>query len=164
MQRLGLDSLEMRRLRQDLLFTYKILFNLVSGAADNMFTLTNALYSVRTRGHPYKLYLHNNRIDVRKHFFCERVIRPWNSLPATSDNFSCLSSFKHFISSVDLAEHVSLGFWVLMLLRHHIRVFNLWCPVKNFAIFYCQYVLCYLILCGFLRIKIFIEYFAILCY
>jgi ribonucleases P/MRP protein subunit RPP40 len=44
--RLDLDSLEMRRLRQDLLFTYKIVFNLINGAANNMFTLTNTiLYS-----------------------------------------------------------------------------------------------------------------------
>jgi len=66
---LDLDSLEMRRLRHDLLYTYKIVFNLVSEAANDMFTLANTLYLTRTRGHPCKLYLHNSFIDVRKHFF-----------------------------------------------------------------------------------------------
>ena len=104
--RLELDSLEMRRLRQDLLFTYKIVFNLVDKAANNMFTLADTLYSIRTRGHPYKLHLHNSRIDVRKYFFSERVIIPWNNLPATPEHFSSLLSFKRFINSVDLKKNM----------------------------------------------------------
>jgi len=103
-----LDSLEMRRLRQDLLYTYKIVFNLVSEAANDMFTLANTLYSTRTRGHPYKLYLHNSFIDVGKHFFCERIVIIWNNLPATSEHFSIFSQFKCFINSVDLTSHISL--------------------------------------------------------
>ena len=108
--RLDINSLEMRRLRQDLLLTYKIIFNLAGGAAYNMFTLTNTLYSTCTRGHPYKLYLHNSRIDTRKYFFSERITNPWNSLPATSVDFSSFSSFRFLINSVDLSAHVSLGF------------------------------------------------------
>ena len=46
--RLNIRSLEMRRLRQDLLLAYTIVFNLVNGAENNMFTLTNTLYSTRT--------------------------------------------------------------------------------------------------------------------
>jgi len=91
---LDLDSLEMCRLRHDLLYTYKIVFNLVSGAANDMFTLANTLYSTRTQGHPYKLYLHNSFIDVRKHFFCERIVITWNNLSATSEHFSSFSQFK----------------------------------------------------------------------
>ena len=72
--RLGLESLEMRRLKYDLLYTYKIVFGLVSDAAMNMFTLTNTLYSTSTRGHAYKLYPHNNRIDLRKHFFLKELL------------------------------------------------------------------------------------------
>ena len=108
--RLDLDSLEMRRLRCDLLYTYKIVFNLVSEAASGMFTLTDTLYSNRTRGHPYKLYLPNSFIDVRKHFFCERIVIPWNNLPEKPEHFSSFSSFKNVINSVNLTSHVSLGF------------------------------------------------------
>jgi hypothetical protein len=110
LQRLGLESLEMRRLRCDLLYTYKIVFGLTSEAAKNMFTFTSSLYSINTRGHAYKLYPHNNRINVRKHFFCERVITPWNSLPAIAEDFCSLSSFKCFLNSTDLSMYVSLGF------------------------------------------------------
>ena len=90
--------------------TYKIVFNLVSEAANDMFTLSSTLSSIKTRGHPYKLYLHNSRIDVRKYFFSERVIIPWNNLPATPEHFPSFSSFKRFINYVDLTQYVSLGF------------------------------------------------------
>jgi len=43
LSRLGLQSLEMRQLKYDLLYTYKIVFGLVSDAAMNMFTLTKSL-------------------------------------------------------------------------------------------------------------------------
>ena len=112
LQRLGLESLEMRRLRCDLLYTYKIVFGLTSEAAKNMFTFTSSLYSVNTRGHAYKLYPHNNRINVRKHFFCERVITPWNSLPAIAEDFCSLSSFKCFLNSTDLSMYVLRGFQI----------------------------------------------------
>jgi len=57
--RTNLYSLKMRWLQHDLLYTNKIVFNQVSEAENIMFTLANTLYSTRTRGHPYKLYLHN---------------------------------------------------------------------------------------------------------
>jgi len=60
--RLDLDSLKMRRLRHDLLYTYTIILYV------KLFTLANTLYSTRTRGHSYKLYFHNSSIDVRKYF------------------------------------------------------------------------------------------------
>ena len=73
LSRLGLESLEMRRLKYDFLHTWKIIFGIISDAAMNIFTLTSTLYSTSTRGHAYQLYPHNNRIDSRKHFFSERV-------------------------------------------------------------------------------------------
>src|SRR5664279_3496513 len=45
LQRLGMDSLEMRRLRQDLIYTYKIVFDLVDGAANDMFTTFSNMYT-----------------------------------------------------------------------------------------------------------------------
>jgi len=67
--RLGLDSLELRHLRYGLLLTYKIVFGLTDVVASDMFTVTSSLHYINTRGHAYKLYPHNSRIDVRKIFF-----------------------------------------------------------------------------------------------
>jgi len=46
---LDLDSLEMRWLRHDLLYTYKIVFSLVSEAANDMFTLANTVFNSNSR-------------------------------------------------------------------------------------------------------------------
>jgi hypothetical protein len=66
--RLGIDSLEVRRLRQDLVYVYKVVFGLVGHACDGLFQLANTVHSPYTRGHPYKLYPHYCRVDVRKYF------------------------------------------------------------------------------------------------
>ena len=107
---LGLESLEMRRLKQDLIYCYKVVFSHVN-ACDELFTLSSSVNtSISTRGHIYKLFPHCSRIDARKFFFSERVINSWNSLPAETEHFRSLSTFKRFIRSVDLTTHVSLGF------------------------------------------------------
>jgi len=50
--RLGVDSLEIRRLRQDLIYTYKIVFGLVTNAGNELFTLANSVNAnINTRGH-----------------------------------------------------------------------------------------------------------------
>jgi len=52
LSRLDLDSLEMHQLRHDM-YTYKIVFNLFSEAANDIFTLANTLYSTRSPDHSY---------------------------------------------------------------------------------------------------------------
>jgi len=110
LSRLELDSLEFRRLRYDLLLTYKIVFGLTDVAASDMFTLTSSLHYINTRGHAYKLYPDNSRIDERKFFFSEWVIAPCNNLPATIEHFSSVSSFKYLFNSTDFSMYVSLVF------------------------------------------------------
>ena len=66
---LNMDSLEMRRLRADLLYTYKILFGLVDQQASDFFTYTRSVHIINTRGHCYKLHPSTSRVDVRKYFF-----------------------------------------------------------------------------------------------
>jgi len=110
--RLGVDSLEIRRLRQDLIYTYKIVFGLVINAGNEYFTLANSVNAnINTSGHMYKLFPHQSRIDARKYFFTERVVRVWNGLPAEQRHFSSLMQFKNFINSVDLFIYISLGFY-----------------------------------------------------
>ena len=108
--RLHADSLQLRRLRHDLIYTYKVIFGLVNGAGDDLFTLTSLINSSGTRGHAYKLFPHYNRVDLHKHFFSERIIDIWNSLPAKLDHFNSLSRFTHFILSTDLSRFLSLGY------------------------------------------------------
>jgi len=86
--RIGVDSLEIRRLRQVLIHTYKIVFGLVTNAGNEFFTLANSVNAnINTRGHLYQLYPHHSRIDACKYFFTERVVRGWNGLPAEQRHF-----------------------------------------------------------------------------
>jgi ribonuclease P/MRP protein subunit RPP40 len=103
---LNLESLELRRLRCDLIYTYKLLFGLISTDASDFFTLSsNGHY---TRGHAYKLSMSYSRLDIRKFYFSQRVIEPWNSLPAESEHFSSLKDFKSFLSGVDLSRFLNV--------------------------------------------------------
>ena len=110
LQKLNIESLEMRRLRQDLVYTYKILFGLTDQSSTDFFTLTNSVHSASTRGHRYKLFPTYNRVDLHKYFFSNRVIKSWNSLPAKEEHFRSLSVFKRFIRAADLTAFVTLGF------------------------------------------------------
>ena len=101
---LDLDSLELRRLRQDLLLAYKIIFGLVNVDSSKHFTICRD--SV-TRGHSYKLVASKCRVDVRKWFFNQRIVNVWNSLPATAECFASLSTFKMFLSRTDLSDFLS---------------------------------------------------------
>jgi len=43
-----------------------------------------------------------NRVDVRKHFFSNRVIAPWNSLNLFEDNVKSVATFKRMLLDSDL--------------------------------------------------------------
>jgi len=74
---LNLESLEVRRLKNDLVTCFKILKGYTNITATEFFTLSG----VSTRGHSFKLFLPDSRINVRPHFFAVRVIPAWNRLP-----------------------------------------------------------------------------------
>jgi len=98
--KLGLPTLELRRLHLDLIFCYKIVFGYVSVNFDDFFTLSTVC---STRGHKYKLYKSRCSSRVRQTFFVERVINVWNSLPP-SVNFKSLATFRRTVSCVDFSN------------------------------------------------------------
>ena len=65
--RLHADSLELRRLRHDLIYAYiKVVFGLVNVAGDDLFTLTSLIHSNGTRGKleirsVEHIHVHNDR-------------------------------------------------------------------------------------------------------
>ena len=87
LERTGLISLENRRLRADLLEVFKILKGVVKVDPATHFSMSDR----RSRGHTLKLEKPRARLELRRHFFSNRVIDAWNSLPghmveATSTN------------------------------------------------------------------------------
>jgi len=102
---LGLPTLELRRLRDDLLLCFKIINGLLPVKPENYGLL---LSTQSTRGHCKKLFADHSRVDVRRNYFGIRVIKPWNSLPSelvTASNAYC---FKKGLLKVDLNKFLKL--------------------------------------------------------
>jgi len=73
--------------------------------AYKMFTVT---HYIKTKGHQWKLYPTHCYTNVRKHFFCERVIAPWNSLKIMPDTVQSIATFKSLVNSSDLSQILHL--------------------------------------------------------
>ena len=75
---LGLFKLSDRRKRGDAIFLFKVVHQLVDVNANQLFTLN---HMSKTRGHPYKIMQQRSNSDMRRYFYTQRVVAPWNSLP-----------------------------------------------------------------------------------
>ena len=93
---LGLTTLELRRLRGDLIQVFKIVHGFDKLVFDDFFTLS---HNTHTRGHGLKLHIHRSRLDVRKYFFSRRVVQEWNTLPAEVVYSSSVNVFKNGIDA-----------------------------------------------------------------
>jgi len=101
---LEIESLELRRLSSDMIYVYKMIFGLVDLSFNDYFVLR---VDSTTRGHKYKLFTKYSRLNVRKHFFTERVVSVWNNLECDIVNFSSLRSFKASLMMCDMSKYVN---------------------------------------------------------
>ena len=100
---LEIHSRELRRLRFDLIYCYKIIFGHTGIQCTDLFELRS---DYGTRGHQYKIFKHHCTCTARSSFFSERVVDIWNTLPPSKVDFSSLVKFKRSLKLLDLSQYL----------------------------------------------------------
>jgi ribonuclease P/MRP protein subunit RPP40 len=104
---LNIPSLELRRLRTDLVLCYKILNGLVAGAPEKYGLI---LSNVSTRGHDMKLFKEHARVEERRNYFGNRIIDPWNALPQETVQSCSIIAFKRNLLLCNLTKYLRQDF------------------------------------------------------
>ena len=91
LEALGLPRLVDRRVRGDMIETYKIMTGKDKLEKRRLFQMA----TLRGRSHSKKLYRKYSRLNVRKYWFSQRVVAKWNKLSleeVTADKTSCFKA------------------------------------------------------------------------
>ena len=96
---LNLYSLKGRRIRGDLIETYKLYNNLINLTWTNFFT--NTEYNM-TRNCHGKIFQHHFNTNLRRNCYSNRVITLWNNLDYKLKTVSNVNSFKNHL---DMSEN-----------------------------------------------------------
>ena len=91
LKQLNLFSLARRRLRGDLIEVFRMTKGLSGIRLDDLLSRHDGR---PTRGHDYKLKKERSRLELRKNFFTQRVVTPWNQLPADVVGAPSITIFK----------------------------------------------------------------------
>ena len=103
LQKLNLQSLELRGIHYDLTLTYQVVFGLSVLRCQEFFQLSGLS---STRGHRFKLMKQQSH-GYRRHLFATRVVNIWNFLPEDVVNFSTLCSFKNSFNAVHQSKIIT---------------------------------------------------------
>ena len=94
---LNIDTLEVRRERQDLLEAYRVVHSEEHENSQKLLVrqIERAGAATRATADPWKLSVPRARLDIRKHTFASRVPEKWNNLPIEIKNAANLMMFKN---------------------------------------------------------------------
>ena len=112
----GLTTLQERRQRGDMIQVFKSVKGFSRVNANNWFDLkdpnnlrpTRANTMIDESGESRKSFIMNLppcRLDIRKHFFCARVVREWNSIPEVAKNANSINEFKNLYDGFESSKN-----------------------------------------------------------
>ena len=119
---LKLPTLEYRRLREDLIFVYKITYDLIDSKFEMQCNICGNIPMLqpsldqRTGGHPYKYQIHHHP-GVRNNFITARVLNTWNGLNTSTVLSNSLNIFKNNLqkdSSMPDPYDYLFSYWVFV--------------------------------------------------
>ena len=104
---LQLESLELRRIYNDMTMVFKIVHKFIDLKDSDLLTMFNTTNnSVTTRGHAFKLKTRSFRLDIARNHFCNRVVPLWNSLPSNIVNKRSPILFKAALRNIDFTRAI----------------------------------------------------------
>lgn len=103
MELLGLQYLEDRRMKSDLVLFFKKIKEKTVINIQGSYSIVNS-----ERGHSFKLYKYYCRTDKRKLFWVNRIVNDWNHLNEDIVNSTSISSFKEKLNNVYLKGRGSI--------------------------------------------------------
>ena len=92
LNKLKLFPLQERRLRGDMITTFKLLNGFLDADHDKLVPLSRS--ERNSRSHNCQLYCNVPRTNVRKYFFTNRIILPWNTLRQETISSDTVDTFK----------------------------------------------------------------------
>ena len=95
LQQLGLQTLETRRHRSDMVATFKIIKGIDHEDSNKWFnTYGNSARITRMASYPDNIIAKHSNTDTRRYFFTNRVVNMWNNLPSELKDRRTVHSFK----------------------------------------------------------------------
>jgi hypothetical protein len=98
----NMEKLELRRLKFDLIETFKIIHQFTACNLHNVLNLHNSVSVHNTRGHAYKLVINRTCTSTFKFHFVNRIAAVWNFLPSECFSTNLISVFKSRLHRIDL--------------------------------------------------------------
>ena len=101
---IGISTLLERRVKNDMVQTYKIINGIDRVDFKIWFNLVGQTSHMQTRNTTYEknIVAYRSRTDIRKNFFSSRVVRVWNALPTEVKEARNLSIFKQKLKDINL--------------------------------------------------------------
>ena len=94
--KLQLPTLRYRRLRGDMIETYKLLHDIYDPILPK---LLDPVEKSKTRGHRFKLPKKSAKNNIKRHVFSHRIVNDWNSLPEDVVSAPSVNAFRNRLDS-----------------------------------------------------------------